>query len=344
MMKSIEKLAVCFAIVVACSIFAPTPINCLFADEPLPIPEAEIEEVPRFPLEEIIERPSPISPERLRRTTGTATASDATGSDIPAVNRASLEALVERLKRDRAELQADLDKLKGIRPRNEDEQPREPVVLELMRSKIEEAESHQAKRMTDLRRQIYKLQGLIERERTKPAPALTPKTDNAASRDSASQIIEPPVAKAEPQTPARPTIKFPTIPTRQPGEFAEPIPVPVTSGPVDRLRLADNLFATGEPQLALEIYEDIIELRQAPAKQTWIEYQMAGCHRQLGDLDQAERLYRVVTGTPNAEFLSQSSRWWLESIKRQREIQARHNQLTKTVQTIDENIDETEQR
>ena len=79
--------------------------------------------------------------------------------------------------------------------------------------------------------------------------------------------------------------------------------IPILNEPVDRLALADNLFATREMRLALELYESIDANQLDPDDRLWIWHQIGCCQRMLGDQAEAEKYFRMVVGSSSSGSL-----------------------------------------
>lgn len=107
----------------------------------------------------------------------------------------------------------------------------------------------------------------------------------------------------------------------------------VLDSPVDRLKLADNLFATGEIQLALTMYEAVRTKDLSAADRHWHTYQQASCHRRLGMYGEAESIYRQLAGNSDAGGVSVLSRWWLERLEERKELEAQAAQIRTLIQT-----------
>jgi tetratricopeptide (TPR) repeat protein len=99
--------------------------------------------------------------------------------------------------------------------------------------------------------------------------------------------------------------------------------VAMVDGPVDQLGFANNLYATGEFQLALEIYQKIDRSNAGERDWLWIEYQIANCQRRLGKMAEAERGFRIVTSRDKNTWMGQNARWWLDVSDRTQKLQDR---------------------
>ncbi len=87
----------------------------------------------------------------------------------------------------------------------------------------------------------------------------------------------------------------------------------VVDGPIDRLGLANNLFAVKEYPLALEMYEQTTGPELSSQQQIWAEYQTATCLRHLGNPAEASNRYRKLASQPEHGWLSQQAHWWVET-------------------------------
>ncbi|MEJ7595192.1 MAG: hypothetical protein WKF77_27015 [Planctomycetaceae bacterium] len=95
----------------------------------------------------------------------------------------------------------------------------------------------------------------------------------------------------------------------------------VVDGPIDRLGLANNLFATGEYPLALEMYQQTATADLTVQQSFWVEYQLANCQRRLGNLTEASNRYRKLAEHPEAGWLSQQAHWWVETLAKIRSLE-----------------------
>lgn len=95
----------------------------------------------------------------------------------------------------------------------------------------------------------------------------------------------------------------------------------VVHGTIDRLGLANNLYAVGEYELALDMYEKIDMTELTAQQQIWTDYQMANCLRRMGRNGDASNRYRRIAEQPEAGWLSEQSRWWVEVLEQIRQLQ-----------------------
>jgi len=95
----------------------------------------------------------------------------------------------------------------------------------------------------------------------------------------------------------------------------------VVDGPIDRLGLANNLFAVGEYLLAKEMYEQADPAEMTAQQQIWTEYQIANCLRRTGRKAEASGRYRRLAAQPETGWLSGQSRWWVDVLEQTRQLE-----------------------
>lgn len=108
-------------------------------------------------------------------------------------------------------------------------------------------------------------------------------------------------------------------------------PVDLTGDAVDRLRLADALFGSGDFKLARDIYLQLRESPQHAADHRWIEFQIASCYRNLGEYQNAEKFYRMVVGSKAETILADYARWWLDAIQNKKDVEKTLGQIKESV-------------
>jgi tetratricopeptide (TPR) repeat protein len=96
----------------------------------------------------------------------------------------------------------------------------------------------------------------------------------------------------------------------------------VVHGTIDRLGLANNLYAVGEYELALDMYEKIDMAELTAQQQIWADYQMANCLRRMGRSSEASNRYRRIAEQPESGWLSEQSRWWVDVLEQIRQLQS----------------------
>jgi hypothetical protein len=96
----------------------------------------------------------------------------------------------------------------------------------------------------------------------------------------------------------------------------------VVDGPIDRLGLANNLFAVGQYPLALEMYQQAAAEILTSHQTFWVEYQTANCLRRLDKKAEASQRYRKLANQPEAGWLSQQAQWWVETLEKIRILES----------------------
>jgi hypothetical protein len=126
----------------------------------------------------------------------------------------------------------------------------------------------------------------------------------------------PPAADVADQTPQTPLIKG----------------LPVSS--IDRMSVADNLFAAGETLLAADIYRQIT-LSELPREEvSWIEFQIANCDRRLGKIDEARKRYRRLVGASALDWVQDVAKWWLDALDEEDALKKEHARLAAAIQEL----------
>ncbi|GAB5440477.1 MAG: hypothetical protein Fues2KO_08260 [Fuerstiella sp.] len=110
----------------------------------------------------------------------------------------------------------------------------------------------------------------------------------------------------------------------------------IIDGPVDRIGLADNLYAMGELQIALEMYQQV-DLKQLPESEWyWVKYQIASCYRRLGQISDAQDQYRRLAGQKNAGWLATTARWWLDQMDARAALQKKVEEQDRIITALTE--------
>lgn len=91
---------------------------------------------------------------------------------------------------------------------------------------------------------------------------------------------------------------------------------------IDPLSLADNLFGADDVPAALKIYQGLTPAKFSPGHRQWIRYQIASCHRRLGDVGTAEQEYRELAGTKTDDRIAAQARWWLDAIQKRKRLES----------------------
>lgn len=177
------------------------------------------------------------------------------------------------------------------------------------------------------------------------AETLSPEPDESTTAAATPKIDEPkPEAEPQPQSNSEPEpeqltaepVEAPTEPAaEQKSLFADAMDATtVIDGPVDRIGLADNLYALGELTIALEMYEQVVTTKIKASEAYWVMFQRACCHRRLGQLEKAQELYRRLAGQEPAGWLAKTSRWWLDQMDTKAAIKATLETQTAAVESM----------
>ncbi len=177
-----------------------------------------------------------------------------------------------------------------------------------------------------------------------PPPDVAPATPQESPSDVESQDSQPaePAAADEAELEPEPTVAPPpTIAPKPSSVFADSLAAQaLVKGPVDRVGLADNLYALDELQIALEMYQQV-DLKEVPVSERfWITYQTASCLRRLKKLPEAQETYRRLAGRADAGWLAKMSTWWLHRMDARQELEASLNKQQKILDALSEVYDE----
>ena len=113
----------------------------------------------------------------------------------------------------------------------------------------------------------------------------------------------------------------------------------LTGARINRLALADSLFATGQSDLALQAYSNIELIKLPAAERYWIEYQIANCHRRLGNKPEAEQRYRRLAGLVDGGWCATHAKWWLDALATKAQLERDLGQIKLTLHAIEEQLD-----
>lgn len=123
------------------------------------------------------------------------------------------------------------------------------------------------------------------------------------------------------------------------GASGDALAIPATpevlvEGPIDRLGIADSLFATGHMTAAARMYSEI-DLAVAPtAERAWVQYQLAACDRRSGRIEAAQQRYRELIAMGEPGWLVDLARWWLQAIDDRKRLSENAARLTDIVQQL----------
>lgn len=152
-----------------------------------------------------------------------------------------------------------------------------------------------------------------KQDQVKDATASDPKVDNPP-------VPTPPIENVKADFP------IPTI---------EPEPALVTDKSINRLKLADSLFGSGETELAAKIYGEFDLTKLDSTDRSWVKFQIASCHRRMGKSAEAESLYRALAAEKDAGVYAETARWWLDRISTRKTLESTLLQINQAVQTLE---------
>lgn len=90
----------------------------------------------------------------------------------------------------------------------------------------------------------------------------------------------------------------------------------MVDGPIDRMRLANNLYAIGDFPMALNMYVESGKGEFSAEEMIWAEFQAANCLRRLKRHSEASNRYRKLAAQAEVGWISQQSQWWVETLEK----------------------------
>jgi hypothetical protein len=205
-------------------------------------------------------------------------------------------------------------------------------------------ELDKADRIDQLQDQLRALRRLLDRRRTLP-PAAVPDPEKPGVPTPPQPGIPdtPTLAEPDPQHDGPDSPGHGTLPA----ELTEAAPAAhdghtslfpdaIVDGPIDRLALADSLFAGGQIDLALQTYQEVDSTALTGEERLWIEFQLASCHRRLRDFPEAERRYRQLAGQMDGGLYAAQSRWWLDAMTTRRALEADLQRVSQSLQSLEQ--------
>lgn len=197
---------------------------------------------------------------------------------------------------------------------------------------IESVEGDKAERLDLLQNRLQQLRDLLKQRAQSEPPAAIDPPEPLPPAEEARPIPEPPEPDLEPVPPVQ------SASTPEEPAPSDIFPTPVVEGPIDRLSLADSLFASGETELALQIYNEVDAAPLAEEDRRWRDYQLAGCYRRLKDHAEAERRYRALAGLEDGGWYADQSRWWLDSLTARKKLETDLERVTQTIQAMEQQL------
>jgi hypothetical protein len=203
------------------------------------------------------------------------------------------------------------------------------------------------RRVDRLKRQLEELNDLLSRppvdppviERPivapwpAPAEALTERPPINERPPVPPQVVAPESSHSEP--PHNPPAETPHKPESTKSASSSLIKGLPTSA-IDRVYVADNLFAAGEYALANDIYLQVDRRSISGDEAGWVEFQLANCSRRLGCLDDAKKRYRRVVADPTLGWLQDLAKWRLDAIDEAEQLVKEHARLDAAIRQYTE--------
>lgn len=106
-------------------------------------------------------------------------------------------------------------------------------------------------------------------------------------------------------------------PPPPPAAAAKPSAAPAVdpARPVNRIRLVQNLYRSGETVAALRAMQMIEPASLTNKEAALIRYLKASCHRKLGETDKAREIYREIAASKDDAFLAECAAWQLRTME-----------------------------
>lgn len=109
-------------------------------------------------------------------------------------------------------------------------------------------------------------------------------------------------------------------------------------GPIDRIGLADCLYAVGDLRAAEQVYRSVSPETLNGEQQAWVQFQLAGCDRKAGRHDDAQQKYRELVTFTEPQWLVELSRWWLTTLEDRQRLEGNAAKLSQIVQQLDTEV------
>lgn len=129
------------------------------------------------------------------------------------------------------------------------------------------------------------------------------------------QQKKPPATHAEPKKPGGA------------GHPPEKLDLPTDKEPIDRLRLALNLYKTGDTDAALRAFKLIDVSVLTKEDRAFAQYMTAGCLRKTGKVPEALVLFREIADAKEDGFLTECALWQIGAIRSAQELETQLEQL-----------------
>ncbi len=141
----------------------------------------------------------------------------------------------------------------------------------------------------------------------------------SSNNPTPANITPPPETGNNPVTPTNPTSNTADANTTSPLGGIETTRILDT--PPDQIALADSLFYTGEIDLAINLYQKVLQATPLGGEDhVWIRYQIASCYRRMNKFDEASKILRQIAEGSDTNPIVVNARWWLDTIERKRKL------------------------
>lgn len=106
---------------------------------------------------------------------------------------------------------------------------------------------------------------------------------------------------------------------------------PLVTGEVDRLALATSLYGAHDWDGCLHIIAETELTGRSREDQLWAEYLEACCRCKQGQLDESQAIYRRILAEPDAGWIGELARWWLEHLNERTRLKSDLDRLSTTM-------------
>lgn len=231
-------------------------------------------------------------------------------------------------------------------------------IVETTQSSMADPIQEKQERYNTLQQQVESLSEYWKRMQSQQNQLLQLPQDSSITHDTGPSIEAPSPGSSPPQDAADPMKSVqqqPTVSPPVPGDSSNSFPETTVDKNVtesaetkslpqdiDRFGLASSLFATHHHAQCLQVILalDVSTLRSDQL--VWLEYMKAGCHRNQGNVAEAQRYYRRVVASPEGGWMSDLSRWWLDHLLEREELISKSQQLTTVLKQWEVEVDALE--
>jgi tetratricopeptide (TPR) repeat protein len=111
----------------------------------------------------------------------------------------------------------------------------------------------------------------------------------------------------------------------------------ISTSPLNSMELANSLFITGHYSQALKGYQSLLNNQTHQLDRDWLRCLAANCHRVLGQVSQAERLYRDVVASKQNSYPADHSKWYLDHLTRRKQLQTQLQAMHAELEALSRN-------